>query len=72
MDKDFESFISSRCEEKLQKNREYIEIQKKMADAQSHNKMDDYSELSLRLQLIVQNECYKYAFKDILMVLINA
>lgn len=65
MKKALERLITTRCEEELLKNGEYLELQKALATYYSAKDIDAYSETSLKMQEIIEKTCYKVAVKDI-------
>ena len=65
MDKDLKDYIAARCEKELLKNNEFKEVQKKLSDSYTRKDIETYSELSLRMQIIIETTCYKVAVKDI-------
>jgi len=65
MDNDLEKNIETRCDLAIQKNEDYLNLQKELADAHSSNDIDAFSEISFRMQNIAVTTCYKLAIKDL-------
>jgi hypothetical protein len=65
VDKDFEEMIATRCDMALQKDENYLALQKQLADAHSDNDIDAFSELTFRMQIIAVKTGYKTGMKDL-------
>lgn len=64
MDKDFEEFISKRCEKALLENNEYIVLQQQLADARRAGDINTYGDLNVLMQSLVEQVIYKAAVRD--------
>jgi len=65
MQKELENYILTRCERKLSEDADYMNIQRLMKDAYRNNDLEHYSELSYKMQLIVEQISYKTAAHDL-------
>lgn len=63
---EYDEHILKSCEDMLQRDGEYIEIQNKMTEAMKNKDIDTYSELSICMQMIVQVRCYELGQIDII------
>jgi hypothetical protein len=64
MEKDFEELVYTQCQRALECNEDYLETQRKCADAYKKNDFITYSDLTGRLQAIAEKECYKRGLAD--------
>ena len=62
---DYHNFIENICEDALNKNDEFRKIQRQLAEAYKKNDIENYSELSIRLQIIVEKVCFETAIKEL-------
>jgi hypothetical protein len=69
LEKGFDECILTRCEEVLLKNKDYNELQRKLSEAYKENDIDEYCELTMKIQIIIERTCYKLAAKDTVMFL---
>lgn len=67
--KDYEEFISKRCEKALLNNKEYIELQQKLAVAKKNQDIDSYSDITVSIQIVVEQVVYRTGVKDMLMMM---
>lgn len=64
MDNELDKYIELRCDDVLQRNERYIELQEQLAEAHSRNDIDKFSEISYQMQYIAVITSYKLALKD--------
>lgn len=69
MEKDLEGFIENRCEEALQKDGEYVKLQKKLSEAFRNKDIEQYCEISLKMQGVIELTSYRLACKDLYSVI---
>jgi hypothetical protein len=63
---EMEEYIARRCDEELNKDKRYMEIQAELSDAYKKHDIDLYCRLSMEMQPIVEKVCYKTAAIDLL------
>lgn len=69
MEKEFEEFISKRCEKALLEDNEYIELQKQLAEARKSGDMNTYGDLNIMIQTVVERVVYKAAVRDVYLMI---
>ncbi len=64
MEKDFEEFISKRCEKALLENQEYIDLQQRLSEARRNGDIHTYGDLNILMQSVVERVVYRAAVRD--------
>lgn len=72
MNKDFVQYIGTRCDKSAVNDPEYKRIQKELVEAQNNNDFDKYSELSVKLEMRVQEICYSQGFCDAMQFVLSS
>lgn len=65
MGNDFEDFVATRCEEALTRDVRYMEMQRQLSIAYQERNIELYSNLSVKLQSIVETVVYQAAVHDV-------
>lgn len=71
MNEDFLRYIGTRCDAVAVNDPEYRRIQGELADAHKNNDIESYAELSIKLEIIVQQYCYTQGFKDAMQLMLG-
>jgi hypothetical protein len=66
MSKEMEEYISRRCDDALNNDAQYMELQDELTSAYNSDDIEKYSEIFMRLQNVIEKVCYKTAAIDIL------
>lgn len=64
MDKDFMQYVCTRIEKALTENKEYLELQKKCADASKENDMNEYENASVEIECKATELSYLQGYTD--------
>jgi len=65
MDEMLEKSIEERCDSALQKNKDYLDLQAKLANAHENNDIETFSEVTFLMQCVAMRTCYKLGISDI-------
>lgn len=72
MNRDFIQYISNRCDTLAAENPDYKKMQKELGEAEDKNDIERYSELSIQLEILVQQLCYTQGFKDAMQLMLGS
>lgn len=61
MNKDFEEFVTKRCEKELLKSSEYISLSAKM---EKEKDLEKYKDLSVEMFALIEDICYRAGMCD--------